>query len=127
MEALAGKALLFRKTEYGEADLILSFFTLNAGKVSVIAKSAKNSRKRFGGVLELFSLLEINTAGNPKKRGLPVLNEAKIVNPYAALRGDFRKMAYAAYWCDLVYHFVEENEPVPDIFTLCALAWKLCA
>ena len=127
MEAPAGKALLFRKTDYGEADLILTFFTLNHGKVSVIAKSAKNSRKRFGGVLELFSLLDINTTGNAKKRGLLVLNEAKIVSPFAALRGDFRKMAYAAYWCDLVYHFAEENEPLPDVFRLlCFSLEALC-
>lgn len=128
MEALAGKALLFRKIDYGEADLILTFFSLNYGKVSVIAKSAKNSRKRFGGVLELFSLLEINTTGSAKKRGLPVLNEAKIVSPFAALRGDFRKTAYAAYWCDLVYHFAEENEPMPEVFRLlCFSLEALCA
>lgn len=127
MEALSGKALLFRKTEYGDADLILTFFTLNYGKVSVIAKAAKSSRKRFGGVLELFSLLEITTQNGPKK-GLPVLNEAKIVSPFAALRGDYRKTAYAAYWCDLVYHFVEEREPVPDIFKLlCFSLEALCA
>lgn len=127
MEALAGKALLFRKTEYGDADLILSFFTLNYGKVSVIAKSAKNSRKRFGGVLELFSLLDINTSGGAKQKGLPVLTEARIVNPFAALRGDFRKTAYAAYWCDLVYHFAEEKEPLPDVFKLlCFSLEALC-
>lgn len=128
MEALAGKALLFRKTDYGEADLILTFFMLSHGKVSVIAKSAKNSRKRFGGVLELFSLLEINTLGSAKKRGLPVLNEAKIVSPFAALRSDFRKMAYAAYWCDLVYHFAEENESMPEVFRLLCFGLEaLCA
>lgn len=127
MEALAGKALLFRKVDYGEADLILTFFSLNHGKVSVIAKSAKNSRKRFGGVLELFSLLEINTLGGGAKKALPYLNEAKIVNPFAALRGDFRKTAYAAYWCDLIYHFAEADEPMPEVFRLlCFSLEALC-
>lgn len=127
MEALLGPALLFRKTDYGEADLILAFFSLNYGKISVIAKSAKNSRKRFGGVLELFSLLDIQTAATSKQRDLPVLNEARILNPFTPLRTDFRKMAYAAYWCDLVFHFVEERVPEPDLFKLlCFFLEAMC-
>lgn len=127
MEALLGPALLFRKIDYGEADLILAFFSINYGKVSVIAKSAKNSRKRFGGVLELFSLLDIQSAATAKQKGLSVLNEARIINPFTPLRTDFRKMAYAAYWCDLVFHFVEERVPEPDIFKLlCFFLEALC-
>lgn len=117
MENIGGPALLFRKTDYGDADLILALFTLNHGKVSVMAKSAKNSRKRFGGMLELFSLLDVTTGGG-RAKGMPLLTEARLLNACGGLRGDFRKTAYAAYWCDLVTNFVEDGVPEPDLFKL---------
>ncbi len=50
-------AILIRRIDYGDNDLIITFFTRDFGKTSAIAKSAKKSVKRFRGVLELFSLL----------------------------------------------------------------------
>jgi len=37
-------AILIRRTEYGDSDLIVTFFTLSRGKLSLIAKAAKKAR-----------------------------------------------------------------------------------
>src|SRR5436853_6862297 len=47
-------ALVLRTRPYGESDRIVTFLTEDHGKLTGIAKGAKNSRRRFGGTLEPF-------------------------------------------------------------------------
>ncbi|MDH3827134.1 MAG: recombination protein O N-terminal domain-containing protein, partial [Desulfobacterales bacterium] len=58
MPVFSTPAILLRRLDYGDFDLILTFLSLHRGKISLIAKSAKKSKKRFAGILELFSLME---------------------------------------------------------------------
>lgn len=108
---------MLRRTDYGDYDLILTFFTLNFGKISLIAKSAKKSKKRFAGILELFSVLQV-VAGSSRGKGLPVLQEATLIHPFSRIRADFRKTAYASYWAELINAWLEENEKQPLLFHL---------
>jgi len=117
MSGYTTPALLLRRINYGDHDLIINLFTLDRGKVSVIAKAAKKSVKRFGGILELFSALEaVIKPGRGK--GLPVLQEATLVNPYANIRSDVVKTAYASYWAELVNAWMEEYDRQDLIFNL---------
>ena len=49
MTSLSTPAILLRRIEFGDYDLIVTLFTLAQGKTSAIAKSAKKSVKRFPG------------------------------------------------------------------------------
>ena len=108
MSGFSTSAILLRRLDYGDFDVIITFFTLDRGKLSVIAKSAKKSTKRFAGILELFSELQI-LAGGGRGRGLPVLQEAVLKQPFSAIRADYKKTAYASYWSELIYNWSEEN------------------
>ena len=108
MSAFSTPAILLRRTDYGDFDIITTFFTLRRGKLSLIAKSAKKSTRRFAGILELFSVLDV--VGSPGRgRGLPVLQEAVLKQPFENIRSDFMKTTYASYWAELVYNWVEDN------------------
>ena len=52
MSVLTSEAVVLRTWPLHEADLIVSFFTRDYGRVKGVAKSALKSRKRFGGALE---------------------------------------------------------------------------
>jgi DNA repair protein RecO (recombination protein O) len=108
MPVFSTSAILLRRLDYGDFDVIITFFTLQRGKLSLIAKSAKKSTKRFAGVLELFSELQI-LAGSGRGKGLPVLQEAVLKQPFSAIRADYKKTAYASYWSELIYNWIEEN------------------
>jgi len=108
MPAFSTPAILLRRLDYGDFDVIITFFTLERGKLSLIAKSAKKSTKRFAGVLELFSELQI-LADFGRGKGLSVLQEAVLKQPFSAIRADYRKTAYASYWSELIYNWSEEN------------------
>ncbi|MBS3810049.1 MAG: recombination protein O N-terminal domain-containing protein, partial [Desulfobacterales bacterium] len=59
MSGFSTPAILLRRIEYGDYDLIATFLTRAKGKISVIAKNAKKSRKRFSGLLEPFTALDL--------------------------------------------------------------------
>ena len=114
-------AILLRRVDYGDADLILTLFSEAHGKIGVIAKHAKRSRKRFAGVLELFSNLSIQCRTR-RQGGLAVLEEAQIIEPYAALRAHILKTAYASYWAELVMVWTEDNQPLAPLYHLLCYA-----
>ena len=118
MTILKTSAILIRRVDYGDADLILTFFSEDLGKISVIAKHAKKSRKRFAGVLELFSNLNIQCRARRQGGGLAVLEEAHILKPYATLREHILKTAYASYWAELTMVWTEEDQPQAPLYDL---------
>jgi DNA repair protein RecO (recombination protein O) len=113
--------VLIRRIDYGDYDYILTFLTLDRGKMSVIAKNAKKSVKRFLGTLELFSLLEI-TCQYKTRSGIAVLKEAFIEEPFEGIRTDMLKTAYASYWAELISLFLEERVSQNRLFRLLVYA-----
>jgi DNA repair protein RecO (recombination protein O) len=108
---------MLRSTEHGDYDKIVTFFTLERGKTSLIAKGAKKSIRRFAGVLELFSVLDLVwTCG--RNRGLPVLQEALVICPFDQIRTDITKTAYASCWCEMVHVWMEEGQKQPSVYRL---------
>jgi DNA repair protein RecO (recombination protein O) len=118
MHLFSTPAIVIRRIQHGDSDLIITFLTLEKGKVSLIAKAAKKSKRRFAGILELFSTLHIvGRVGNYKK-GLPVLQEASLHKPLSDIRGDILKTAYASYWSELIYMWLEEGQKHQKLFQL---------
>lgn len=54
------RAVLLRKLDYGESDLVLTLFTERLGRLSALARGARKSRRRFGGVLEPMHTLRLS-------------------------------------------------------------------
>ena len=117
MPAFSTPAILLRRLDYGDFDVIITFLTLERGKLSLIAKSAKKSTKRFAGALELFSELQI-LANFGRGKGLAVLQEAVLKQPFSSIRVDYKKTAYASYWSELIYNWIEENSKQVALYYL---------
>ena len=117
MPPVSSPAIMLRATEHGDYDKIVTFFTLRRGKISLMAKGAKKSIKRFAGVLELFSVLNLVwTYG--RGRGLPILQEASLVHPFEQIRTNIIWTAYASYWCELVYAWMEQGQHQVSVYRL---------
>lgn len=109
-------AIMLRRIEHGDYDLIITFLTLDRGKITVIAKHARKSIKRFSGILELFAVLRIVCT---KGRGsLLLLKEASLDQSHFNIRKDIRKTAYASYWTEIVNEWLEEGKKQADMFHL---------
>ena len=117
MSTFSTSAIMIRRTDYGDYDLILTFFSLARGKISMIAKAAKKSTKRFGGILELFSELEV-VGSSGRGKGLPVLQEAALKRPFSEIRADITRTAYASYWAELIHDWMPEYERQAELYDL---------
>ena len=117
MSLISTPAIMLRRVNYGDYDLICTFFSLHEGKISLIAKSAKKSKKRFAGVLEPYCVLDIVYKGGRERR-LPVLQEAALSKAFSTIRTSITKTAYAAFMAELIYEHLEEKAPLAPIFNL---------
>jgi len=119
MPGFVTDAILLRKIEYGDHDFIISFLTESKGKISVIAKNAKKSIKRFSGALDLFSVNHIQcTFPQKKKDGLIILSQTDLENGFANIRYDVFHTAYASYWAELMHFWLEENKQQSGLYHL---------
>lgn len=116
-DVFATTGIMTRRVAYGDHDLILTLFTRDRGKMAVIAKNAKKSRKRFAGVLELFSELSV-TCRRSRRGGMAVLQEAALKRPFDNIRGDIHRTAYASYWVELINVWLEDGDVQTDIYAL---------
>lgn len=84
-------ALLLRRIEHGESDLVISFFTESLGRVSALARGARKSARRFAGTLEPFHTLRIDV-DEPSTGDLFLLREAMLDAPRIALTSSLDRM-----------------------------------
>lgn len=124
MRSIEGEpALVLRRTEYGESDLIVSLYCRSLGKVSALARSARKSRKRFGAGLGIFTLSEVSLQAKDK-RELWTLLSAAPRRSYETLAVDLGCMAQASYGTELVRELTPAEQPEPDIFDLLAALFE---
>lgn len=108
-------AIVIGAMDYREADRIVTLFTLEHGKVRVIARGARKSRRRFAAALELFARIR---AILQLRDGLSPLQDADLMTVYPGIRRDLPRIALAGYACELVDQFLPDGMPNPRLFRL---------
>lgn len=117
------KVFILRKTRYGDNDLILNCLTPEGGRLSLFARSALKSKKRFGGgVLEpthyIHVMYEDKSSGKNSSR-LHTLKEASLIEDFPGVRTDYSRIEAALYFVKLVSDIVKEGEvDSAEIFNL---------
>lgn len=100
MKTYTSHAVIMRTKEFSETDLLVTFFTLDKGRLKGIAKGARKSRKRFVNCLDVFCLAELEYS-RKREGGLYFLNSGRLINAYAGIRSDFRVLSIASYMVEL--------------------------
>ena len=109
------KVFILKKVKYGDADLILSCLTPKGAKISLYARSAMKSKKRFGGgVLEpthyIHALYDDKTSRSHSENPLHTLKEASLIEGFNGLRTDYNRIEVALYFVSLISNVVREGE-----------------
>lgn len=110
-------AIVLRSIPYGEADKIVTLYTLDFGKIKGIAKGAKRSRKRFGNTLEICSYINLSFFEKETSE-LVRLNHCDLMRSFAGLREDINKLAWASYFIELVNAMTAEKIKNKMLFKL---------
>lgn len=112
MKRIESAGLLVRSVAYGEADLIATFFTERAGKLSAVVRGARKSSKRFAGALE--PIHELSLSLDDKGKELCVLKEARILRARHGIVSDLDALDCAGRALRWVRHLCPARTPEPE-------------
>jgi len=110
-------AIVLRTVAYGDSDVIAHLLVRGRGRVSAFARGARSSRRRFGGALEPFQLVEVLLAERSGQE-LWILREAAVAEAYAGVREDLHRIAHAGYAAELAHELSRPAEPADELFAL---------
>ena len=86
------RAIVLRRTNYGEADRILQLLTPK-GKRSVMAKGVRRERSKLAGGIELFALCDVVLRLG--RGNLALLTSSRLVAFYRHILEDYDRMQFA--------------------------------
>jgi DNA repair protein RecO (recombination protein O) len=112
----SSEAIILRSRAYGESDKIVTFLTADAGKLTGIAKGAKNSRRRFANCLNPFTRVRVHFRAR-LGASLVFLESCDLLRA----PGEFvdpTKFAYGSYLIELVDQLTAEAHPVGELYEL---------
>ena len=91
MTTVRTRAIVLRRTNYGEADRILQFLTPE-GRQSVIARGVRREKSKLAGGIELFAVSDV---GITRGRGeLNILTSARLVQFYRHILEDYDRLQF---------------------------------
>ncbi len=118
MSIVRTKAIALRRTDYSNSSQIITFYTLDYGKIQTIAKGFKRASGKYNSkaidLLTYYQILFIKK----EHASLHILTEAVLQDNYPSLRNDLDKYYQASYVAELIHEFTEENDPSYQLFDI---------
>jgi DNA repair protein RecO (recombination protein O) len=111
------EGVVLKRSEFGEADRLTTIYTLEHGKLRVLAKGVRKPRSRKAGHLEPFTRVSLLIA---RGRNLDLITQAEGLETFPALKEDLEKLSQASYVVEmldrLAYEEGEENRALYQLF-----------
>ncbi len=88
------RALIIRTTDYSETSQVLSVYTRDFGRISLLAKGSKRKRAGSEGPLDVFQVMDIvflEKSGTHGSSPLHLLTDRKLVEDYHGLRRNLER------------------------------------
>ncbi len=121
----SSRAFLVRASYAGEADRRVTLFTEEAGLVTLLAKSAGRSRRRFGGTLQKYLLLSVAWTETPGRPA--VLGSSEIRESFWNVASDLERVCHADHLLELSAALFPQPGPKPRAFALLLALFRLLA
>src|SRR5438309_7222593 len=112
-----GEAIVLRVWPVHEADLLVSLFTREQGRVKGVARHAMRSRRRFGGALEPMTYVRASYAERPKQE-LVRLDAFEVLSSPLARPIDYARTAALQFVAEVVEEALPEGAAEDAVFRL---------
>src|SRR5580658_9947638 len=112
-----GEAIVLRVWPFHEADLLVSLFTREQGRVKGVARHAMRSRRRFGGALEPMTHVRATYAERPKQE-LVRLDAFEILSSPLSRPVDYARTAALQMVAEVLEEALPEQAPEDAVFRL---------
>ena len=117
MPAQASESLVLRTYPFREADLIVSFFTRDAGKLRGVARRARKPKSPFGSGLERLSHVTMSY-GVRENRELANLDRCELIHTQMSLTGEYAACIALDYMAEISEQLLPPSEPNERFFRL---------
>ena len=117
MPARVSESLVLRTYPLREADLVVSFFTRDQGKLRGVAKRARRLKSRFGSGLERLSHVRMHYFQR-ENRELVNLDECELIRSQFPLAGDYATSVALDYLAEVSEQLLPPAEPGERFFRL---------
>ncbi len=115
-------AILIRRRAWSDTSWIVTWLTLQHGKIATVARGARRPSSPFAGKLDLFFAVEISYAVS-RKSALHSLREVAVRQPFDASPVPGANLFLCSYFAELTELVTEPGEPLPELFDLLSRAF----
>ncbi len=106
-------AVILKRTDLGEADRIVTFFSRDVGKIRAVAKGVRRTTSRSAGHLEPFTLSDVLFAVG---RELDVISQADTLEAFREIREDLELTTHGYYLAEVVDLLTEDRLENREVF-----------
>jgi len=117
MPARVSETFVLRTYPFREADLIVSFFTRDQGKLRGVARRARKPKSAFGSGLERLSHVRM-AYFERENAELASLNSCELIESQFALQSDYSKSLVLDYFTEVAEHLLPPHEANEKFFRL---------
>lgn len=94
-QTIRSKAIVLRRTNYGEADRIIQIITPDNGRLSVMARGVRREKSRLAGGIELFAVCDlVLTRGTKSTSDLWTLTGARLNTFFDRIMSDYSRLQF---------------------------------
>lgn len=115
------EAIILKTRAYGNADRLLDVLCARHGLMTLVARGARRSRRRFAGTLELFVQGDFDVQFKPDKevKSLVAVENCKL---RMGIRRCLQRIARASAICAMARAVCPPGQPAPEVFSWLSLA-----
>jgi len=121
MSLYRDEGIVLRTIKLGEADRIVTIFTLGHGRIRAVAKGIRKTTSKFGARLEPASHVALQCY---KGRELDVVTQTETIHANRELREGYGLLVHAVPMLEAVDQVAQEREPNPALFRMLAGALR---
>lgn len=115
MKSYRAEGIVIKRKNFGEADRILTLFTLKFGKIKILAKGVRRITSRRGPNIELFNQVELSIH---QGKTFDLLTEAQVINTFPELRKNLDLVGLAFHICEIVDGLCPEHQSHPRVYEM---------
>ena len=109
------EGIVLRSMALGEADLLMTLYTKETGKLRAMARGVRKPTSRLVGHLEPLTRIELALA---RGRGLDVVTQAQVLESFSDLKDHLTSVSSGLYLAELVDGFGAEGSANPELYFL---------
>ncbi len=114
-KSYSSEGFILGRRNFGEGDRILTLFTRDFGKISLIAKGVRKLTSRKRGGVEIFNHVKFSAI---KGKSLDILTEVQVIDSFDEIRADLRRVSVGYYLCEVIGKITRDNEEHSEIFNV---------